>query len=239
MTECPPANPNVAPSVFVQSRCRRDISPLAVELICDVTESRSEVPADSSSDGERSDGEGEFTSSHLMDTLYHHHIEHNVTYCAEHEICVDGYGPEELWNFEASVAYCVSTKNFVEIAAGKVGHAKVPVYNDANPDDGLEDMTSAFKSTGIEAVLTAPNHNSKTYASRMRIQAQTYGEAFHTQLWHTLPNGTERCHGCASLDLKPLPAGTKRVSVDIMLSSPSLAAGGLLYLFHINTKKHP
>ena len=202
------------------------------------------MPADSSDDDSGSDGEeGPSTGSggrvgRPMDTLWSHLVETNITSCRQNEICVDGYGPLELWDFDESVAYCVSTQNFVNIAEDQIAHVKADVAGGEGLPADVADITSATKSMGIEAVLTAPDHTSSMYARRMRIRAQSYREAFHTQLWLSLPNGTESCKGCASLDLRPLPVGTKRIAVDIMLSGPGLVTGGLLYLFHVNPQKH-
>ena len=208
--------------------------------------SDSESESDNSS-GDDSDGEegnalnspSGSRESTPTDTLYLHHMENNITNCEAHEICVDGYGPSELWDFDAAVAYCVSTNNFVEIAKEKVAHITSGVNDAGDPSEIVGDITSATEGVGIEVVLTAPDHTSSIYAWRMRIEAQRYGEAFNTHLWYTLPNGTEDCRGCASLDLKPMPEGTKRIKVDVMLSGPGLISGGLLYLFRVNARKLP
>lgn len=252
----PPVTPTL-PSEFIRSRCRRDISPLAVELICDVTQSRAPIPANLNSDSESesesgsgsdsdsdnsSDEEEESSSSASSgstptDTLYLHRLEERLISCANHEICVDGYGPPELWEFGASVAWCVSTSNFVEIAKEKIAHITEDVSDIEGPSNVVEDIIAGTASMGIEAVLTSPDQGSSMYARKMQIKAQGYEKAFNTQLWRSLANGTTNCHQCTSLDLTPLPEGTKRIKVDIMMSGRGVISGGLLYLFHVHSQK--
>ena len=260
MNFCTPPVPPTWPSEFIRSRCRRDISPLAVEVVCDVIQSEAPIPAnpraecesesesecESEGESERrsegesgSEGSGSSGSSGSIptDTLYLHHMEENVVNCEPHEICVDGYGPPELWEFDSSVAWCVSTLNFVKIAEKEIAHISKDVHDIEGPSNLIEDITTGTKSMGIEAVLTAPDQVSSMYASAMQIKAQRYEKAFNTYLWHSLPNGTELCRGCTSLDLTPLPEGTKRIKVDIMMSGRGVISGGLLYLFHVHSQK--
>ena len=166
----------------------------------------------------------------------------NIIACNEHNICVDGYGPPESRDFDASVAYCVSTQNFVNIAKSKSD----PIANSTFRADisskwsaGISEITTATEGLGIEAVPTEPDQKSSVYVKQMHIEAQTCYGAYSTFPWHSLPDGFGTCRYCSSLDLKQVPNGTKGVKSDIMLSGLALATGGVLYLFRTTSQKHP
>ena len=160
---------------------------------------------------------------------------HDKTYqlsCNEHEICVDGFG--SVRGEVGAVAYCVATENFRQIAADRVAHVEVPL-------DTTDIVTFVSGAGGagskrkkeLEIVLTKPDHKSTMYAKEVKVQAQTFDERYQTRIWRTVKDGRLDCKKCPQWGPKPMPVGTRRLHVDVMLSPMDLMEGGFMYIFDV------
>lgn len=139
--------------------------------------------------------------------------------CEESEICIDGSHPEP------HIAYCVSKNDFVEMAIErtktKKGGSAVEVASGVSP--GMPQAGYA-----LEAVMTGLDHKTSVFTQSLNMQAQTLDVDKNTRVWRTLDRGTSQCTDCSSLSIEPLPIGTQRVKVDVVLKAAT--AVGLLYL---------
>ena len=236
MSTCPEPRPSLGPSTFISSFCRRTRGALAFDLTCreiwtvDRQLADHEIPHDSDYDdydnwiNDGSRGPDDDIRDYVV-TPYPHNKIYELN-CNENEICVDGY--RSVDDQEGSVAYCVSTDNFREIAAERVTDLDADI-------EGVTDVEghSGKKQKGLEVVLTKPDHRSTMYAKRMRIQAQTAVDMYGTKVWRTMKEGRMDCKGCAKLELRPVPPRTQRVHVDVMLSAMDIGAGGFAYLINV------
>lgn len=239
MSICPEPTPSLAPSTFLYSHCRRARGALAFDLTCleiwtiDRQLADGEPVHDSDyddngnwiNDGSRDPGED---PRQYDETQYPHTRKYELS-CREDEICVDGYGSME--SVEGSVAYCVSTDNFRQIAVEKVTHVDVPL--EGTEINSVGDRGGKKRQRGLEVVLTKPDHKSMVYARRMRVQAQTFGEMYGTKFWRTMKDGRVDCKRCPQLEMRSVPVGTTRVHVDVMLGPMDIDVGGLMYLFSV------
>ena len=165
------------------------------------------------------------------ETQYPHDKTHQLS-CDEHEICVDGF--RSVDGRDGAVAYCVATENFRKIAADRVTHVEAPM-------DTTDIVASGSGAAGagskrkreLEVVLTKPDHMSTMYAKKMRVLAQTFDEMYGTRVWRTVKDGRMDCKTCPQLGPKPMPVGTRRLHVDLMLSAMDLAEGGFMYIFDV------
>ena len=67
------------------------------------------------------------------------------------------------------------------------------------------------------------------------MQAQGYDEAVggSTRAWRTLGGGVGVCEVCANVGIEPVPAGTRRVRVGVVL--PAGTEAGVLWLAGFET----
>ena len=141
--------------------------------------------------------------------------------CAEHEMCVGGARSTGKWPFQLPwFSYCVSMSNFVQIADDQISTTATTAFQKSD--------TSAY---AVEAVVTGVDNVTSLFAQSMQIQAQTYDFSFNPGAWRTLANGSSQCSKCASIDIEPIPVGTQRFKVDVVLQSATVV--GLLYLASI------
>ena len=87
--------------------------------------------------------------------------------------------------------------------------------------------------TMVEAVMTGLDSTTSVYAESLQIQAQTAETLHDTQTWRTLVNGSSECSNCSSIAIQPVPTGTDRIKVNVILEGA--AAAGLLYLASIQS----
>ena len=87
---------------------------------------------------------------------------------------------------------------------------------------------SAASSQFMGAVLTGPDSRTSVFARSLGIQAQAFNMVKGMQVWETLKGGTNECENCSSVSVQPVPQGTKRVMVCVLLEAMSTAA--LLYV---------
>ena len=76
--------------------------------------------------------------------------------------------------------------------------------------------------------MTGLDGTTSIFAETLSIQTQTYQMIGNVPVWGSLPNGTDECHNCPSVDIHPIPVGTKRVVVNVVLQAATAAA--LMYL---------
>lgn len=62
------------------------------------------------------------------------------------------------------------------------------------------------------------------FAQQLAVQAQSYQMIGNVPTWGTLPGGVDSCQNCASASLHPIPVGTKRVSVSVLLAAGTTIA---------------
>ena len=85
----------------------------------------------------------------------------------------------------------------------------------------------------VEAVMTGLDNATSLFAQSLQIQAQTAETLHDVQMWRTLVNGSDECSNCSSVRIQPLPVGTQRVKVNVLLEGA--VAVGLLYLATIQS----
>ncbi|CAF9923758.1 hypothetical protein IMSHALPRED_006010 [Imshaugia aleurites] len=140
--------------------------------------------------------------------------------CAENEYCVQG-GAIMSFNpiaFDRSTrAFCIQTEDFVNVALAGVNAGTTATYNAAT--------SGTF---AVDAVLAQPNGETSLFAQSMSIHAQTYSAFFNTEVWGSLPGGDNQCNNCGEIDISPIPAGTKRIKIDVTL--PAGVGRGLLLM---------
>ena len=142
------------------------------------------------------------------------------SHCADNEICVDGIRAKAGFaTQEVYMAYCVNTENFIRIIQDHTTtwSAAESVEVNTNSND-----------YAIEAVMTGLDHKTSVFAEFLNIQSQVYDTSKNYATWRSLPNGNDNCHNCASVQIQPIPAGTQRIRVDVVLNT--VKAAGLLYL---------
>ena len=81
--------------------------------------------------------------------------------------------------------------------------------------------------------MTGLDNTISVYARSLQIQAQTVDTLHDTQTWRTLVNGSSECANCSSVAIQPVPAGTDRIKVNVILEGA--AAAGLLYLASVQS----
>ena len=121
----------------------------------------------------------------------------------------------------AHTAYCVSTNNFVKIVQDQL--------TDSNAATRVANFKAAGSQSGyaVQAVVTGLDNASCVFVQSLVIQAQSYSTMWDTQIWRTLNNGVNQCTECASIGIGPVPVGTQRIKVNIVLKD---ATEVLLYL---------
>ena len=77
------------------------------------------------------------------------------------------------------------------------------------------------------AILTDPESTMSVNASTLQIAAQSSREIFGAESWSTLSAGLAACSNCERLTLQPIPAGTQRIEVSVIL--PEIGSIANLY----------
>ena len=80
-------------------------------------------------------------------------------------------------------------------------------------------------------MITGLDKRTSAFAQSLQIQAQKAERLHDTQAWSTLVNGSNECSNCSSVHIQPLPAGTQRVKVNVLLEGA--VSAGLVYLASI------
>ena len=147
--------------------------------------------------------------------------------CHDDEICVDGVPFDMGEGTMVITAFCVSTENFVQIVANKLGvPISVPPARAAN---GYQ--VSGAMMYSLDVVVTTSDLNSAAFASNLKIEAQTSDILGNVETWRSLVNGTEECSNCGSIAITPAPDGTQRFEVSAVLQAG--VRTGFLYITSI------
>ena len=139
--------------------------------------------------------------------------------CTKDQLCIQ----PRVASGEPPQAYCVDTQSYVEVA--------LPRQKGSAPQTNYQvlDVPGANDAT-VSAVLTGTGGTTSVFAQQLAVQAQSYQMMGNVPTWGTLPGGVESCNNCASVSLHPLPIGTKRVSISVLL-----AAGTTIAKLYIET----
>lgn len=137
--------------------------------------------------------------------------------CAPDHICIDGQRPPPDRPDIKPVCYCVSTENFVKIAQDGLVQDK-----EAKANQPLD--VPAANSFAIAPVLADQTGTKALVAKSLSLEAQSYQMIGNVQSWGTLPRGTEKCVNCGRAVVQPIPVGTERVAVDVVLAAGTTAA---------------
>ncbi|KAL9118631.1 MAG: hypothetical protein Q9187_004823 [Circinaria calcarea] len=133
--------------------------------------------------------------------------------CNRNQVCIQG--PRE--RDKPPQAYCVDMANFIEVArnrqAGSSLQTNTQPLNVPGPNNYV-----------VSAVLTGLGGVTSVFAKQLSMQAQSYQMIGNVPTWGTLPGGVESCQDCASTVLQPIPVGTKRVSVGVLLKTGTTIA---------------
>ncbi|MCJ1259021.1 hypothetical protein MMC24_006855 [Lignoscripta atroalba] len=122
--------------------------------------------------------------------------------CNENEICVDG-PTVGTHTWAPGTAYCVSKSNFIKlIRTGTTEEGQV----------GFDQPEGSTPLQAAEAVLTGPDGKSSVQANRIDLHALKFDTCFPGGTWRAVVNGTKSCQDCSSLDMSPIPPGTKRLN---------------------------
>lgn len=139
--------------------------------------------------------------------------------CTKDQICIQPRVPPG----NPPQAYCVDTQSYVEVARSRQTGPAPQINNQVLDVPGANDYA-------VSAVLTGMGGTTSVFAQQLAVQAQSYTMMGNVPAWGTLPGGVDSCHDCASVSLHPLPIGTKRVSVSVLL-----AAGTTIAKLYIET----
>ena len=131
--------------------------------------------------------------------------------CAENELCIDGPNRFDSDGVLESTAHCVSQDDFINIPQQQsASHVSAPAVGG--------------ESYLVQAIMTTQDSHVTQFVQSLRIMAQV---AINTpSQWLTL--GASQCEHCASVEMAPVPLGTRRVSVDVVLNTDAVA--GILWL---------
>lgn len=114
-------------------------------------------------------------------------------------------------------AYCVDMANFIEVARKRQGRPSLETNNQPLNVAGPNNYVAS-------AVLTGMGGVTSVFAKELSVQAQSYQMMGNVPTWGTLPRGVGSCHDCASAVLQPIPVGTKRLSVSVLLKAGTTIA---------------
>ena len=145
------------------------------------------------------------------------------------------------------MAYCVGMENFVKIARKGLEAEGVAAAAAWGKEEGEEGGTSGGSSAqqgqagqqqqgeqgarrdyAVEAVMTGLDNVTSVFVQKLSIEAQRFEMEGDTLVWLAMMNGTNQCEDCASIGILPVPEGTRRVKVDVVLKDGTEA--GLLYV---------
>jgi hypothetical protein len=144
--------------------------------------------------------------------------------CRTAQICMEGRSGvhRESEGYYASIAWCVSQENFVQIAK---------LLANGRSTGGL--VQTGFRPAvgqqySVKAVLVNSDSRTPLAAQSLEIKAQTADMVGNVQAWRTLNAGDNQCSNCASVGMLSVPDGTKRIKTHIEVKSGTV--DGLLYL---------
>ncbi len=133
----------------------------------------------------------------------------------------------ESEGYYASIVWCVSQENFVQIAKllANGRSTGVLVQTGFRPAVGQQ--------YSVKAVLASSDSRTPLAAQSLEIEAQTADKVGNVQAWRTLNAGDNQCSNCASVGILSVPDGTKRTKTHIEVKSGTV--DGLLYLASVGT----
>ncbi|MCJ1231855.1 hypothetical protein MMC12_008534 [Toensbergia leucococca] len=140
--------------------------------------------------------------------------------CPRDQICVNGVPPPGPI-VHPYQAFCVD-----RVASFKIAQSISAGTFPGTVTEGLN--IGGSNSYALGAILTGLDGTTSIFAETLSIQTQTYQMIGNVPVWGSLPNGTDECHNCPSVDIHPIPVGTKRVVVNVVLQAATAAA--LMYL---------
>ena len=79
----------------------------------------------------------------------------------------------------------------------------------------------------MEAILTGQDITQSLNASSLEIQAQKSLNVHGHILWSTLPGGSSHCTECGTVSVDPVPEGTQRVALSVVVMDVGVVAGNL------------
>ncbi|KAI4089056.1 MAG: hypothetical protein LQ344_005627 [Seirophora lacunosa] len=148
--------------------------------------------------------------------------------CLPAEVCIQGIPKQHppLANGQlvppSLKAYCVATDSFQRIAQDAATHKTVP------PAVGVKYSAPEGQNVAVEAVLTGTNMSESLFARSLRMSAQTSDALHDVRTWRSQVGGTAACADCARVWIAPVPSGTERIVLQVVLKTG--AVGGLLFL---------
>ncbi|KAI4113018.1 MAG: hypothetical protein LQ345_005925 [Seirophora villosa] len=148
--------------------------------------------------------------------------------CLPAEVCIQGIPKQHppLANGQlvppSLKAYCVATDSFQRIAQDAATHKTVP------PAVGVKYSAPEGQSMAVEAVLTGTNMSESLFARSLRMSAQTSDALHDVRTWRSQVGGTAACADCARVWIAPVPSGTERIVLQVVLKTGTV--GGLLFL---------
>ena len=116
-------------------------------------------------------------------------------------------------------AYCVKRSNYIEIDRGQL--ESMVAFN-------LRQPVGPGQVLAAEAVLTGLDNVTVFQADSLQLDALTLSTvAAPVPAWGTLPGGSVSCNGCSAVELGPVPVGTMRLKIQVVVKS---MASAFLYL---------
>ena len=139
--------------------------------------------------------------------------------CLPTEICVDQGSPPE---YQQGTALCVGDGQVISLTQDPATNATIGGETFSGISVG---GTNDFV---FEAVVTGTDSKALVFADSVILSAQSYTIVENVPVWETLPSGSTECIDCANLELQPIPVGTKRIEVNVVLED--VTAEALLHL---------
>ena len=148
--------------------------------------------------------------------------------CLYHEICVWATveGPPR-----ADTAFCVDLDDMVQYTID--ARNKNNAVSAGASQIGLPSLGISSSQFALEAVLTGSDTGLSLNASSIRVQAQKAINVHGHMVYQTLPRGMGFCTNCAGVSVDPVPEGTQKVTVDIMLETGTQVGNLFLGAFQL------
>ena len=143
--------------------------------------------------------------------------------CNEDEYCTNNYQKSQYPVDRNTRAYCAKHGSNVNMILADQNAGTTVTYNAAR--------SGRF---GVDAVLAGPDGETSLFAKNMSIHAQNYHTFPNQELWGSLPDGDNQCNNCGDIDISPIPAGTKRIKVGVILPIGVEAGSLLMTLVDLN-----
>ena len=148
--------------------------------------------------------------------------------CLYHEICIwtTVEGPPR-----ADTAFCVALDTMVQFTID-TRDKNIAVSAGAS-QVGLPSLGRSSSQFALEAVLTGLDTGLSLNVSSLRVQAQKAINVHGHIVYQTLPGGMGFCTNCAEVSVDPVPQGTQKVTVDMILETGTQVGSLFLGAFEL------